>query len=96
MSNNTDETNCPLTCPNRQIKQLGKGYSFLFSLAVTALLAWQSVDVKYTRDDGWVFQSKEVPIALLIPCALLIAGALGINTDPLAQKLGSILSSKDD
>ena len=91
----SDEINCPLTCPNRQIKQLGKGYSFLFSLAVTALLAWQSVDVKYTRNDGWQLASKEVPIALLIPCALLIAGALGINTDPLAQKLGSILSKND-
>lgn len=92
----SDEINCPLTCPNRQIKQLGKGYSFLFSLAVTALLAWQSVDVKYTRNDGWQLASKEVPIALLIPCALLSAGALGISTDPLAQKLGSLLSSKDE
>lgn len=92
----SDDFHCPLTCPNRQIKQLGKGYSFLFSLAVTGLLAWQSIDVKYTRSGGWELQSKEVPIALLIPCALLIAGALGINTDPLAQKLGSILSSKDD
>lgn len=91
-----NESQCPLTCPNRQIKQIGKGYSFLFSLAVTALLAWQSVDVKYTRNGGWELESKEVPIALLIPCALLIAGALGINTDPLAQKLGSILSSKND
>lgn len=87
---------CPISCPNRQMKQLGKGYSFLFSLAVTALLAWQSVDVKYTRDGGWSLASKEVPIALLIPCTLLIAGALGINTDPLAQKLGSILGSKDE
>lgn len=88
--------NCPTDCPNRREKQLGKGYSFLFSLAITGLLAWQSINIKYTRAQGWELQSKEVPIALLIPCALLIAGALGINTDPLAQKLGSILSSKNE
>lgn len=87
---------CPLTCPNRQIKQIGRGYSFLFSLAITALLAWQSINVKYSRATGWELESKEVPIALLIPSAFLIAGALGINTDPLAQKLGKILSSKDE
>lgn len=87
-----DEHQCPLTCPNRQIKQLGKGYSFLFSLAVTGLVIWQSVNVKYNKSDGWQLESKEVPITLLIPCALLIAGTLGINTDPLAQKLGKFLS----
>lgn len=85
---------CPINCPNRQIKQLGKGYSFLFSLAVTGLLAWQSVDIKYTRASGWELSTKEVPIALLIPCCLLIAGALGLNTDSMAQKVGAVLSNE--
>lgn len=94
--NSFDKHECPLTCPNRQIKQLGKGYSFLFSLAVTALLVWQSVNIKYNKNEGWQLESKEVPLALLIPCAFLIAGALGINTDPLAQTLGKILSKHDN
>lgn len=82
---------CPLTCPNR-MSRLGKGYSFLFSIALTALLAWQSCDLKYSKADGWELKTRDVPLALLLPCLLLIAGALGINTDPIAQKMGSVLT----
>lgn len=87
---NNKEFYCPATCPNRMTK-LGKGYSFLFSLALTLLLAWQSVNVEYSKTEGWRVKTRDVPLALLLPSMLLIAGALGINTDPIAQKLGSVL-----
>ena len=90
MDNNHKEFYCPMTCPNR-MSRLGKGYSFLFSLALTALLAWQSVDLKYSRIDGLEIKTRDVPLALLLPSLILIAGALGINTDPIAQKFGGLL-----
>lgn len=84
---------CPMDCPNRE-SDIGKGYSYLFSILLTCLLAWQSVDVKYSKTQGWEAKTKDVPIALLIPCLFLIAGALGINTDPLAKKVTAILDKE--
>lgn len=89
---NNKEFSCPATCPNRMTR-LGKGYSFLFSIALTALLAWQSVDVKYSKADGLELKTRDVPLALLLPSLILIAGALGINTDPIAQKFGGLLTT---
>lgn len=96
MDNETKNSECFLACPNRKDKQLGKGYSLLFSVAIVGLLLWQSVTIKYSRDKGWDIANKEVPLALSIPCCFLVAGALGINTDPIAQKLGKFLTQSND
>ncbi len=82
---------CPTDCPNRGTR-LGKGYSFLFSIALTVLLVWQSVDIKYSSQGGLEVKTRDIPLGILLPSFLLIAGALGINTDPIAEKLGSFLS----
>lgn len=84
-------TNCPINCPNRMTR-LGKGYTFLFCTALTGLLAWQSCSIKYNRGEGLEFQTKEVPLTILVPCLFLIAGAAGINTDAIAKTLGDWLS----
>lgn len=84
---------CPTDCPNR-MSRLGKGYSFLFSIALTVLVAWQSCDVKYSDQRGLEIQTRDVPLAILVPSFFLIAGALGLNTDPLAQALGRFLSKE--
>lgn len=89
-----DNLKCPIDCPNRMSK-LGKGYSYLFSIILTALLVWQSCEIKYAKGLGWELKTKDVPIALLIPSLFLIAGALGVNTDPIAKKLTTFLESKD-
>lgn len=86
-----DKHICPLDCPNRSTK-LGKGYSFLFAIALTALLAWQSCDVKYTKADGLELKTRDTPIGLLMASFFLIAGSLGMNTDPIAERLGKLLS----
>lgn len=84
--------NCPMNCPNRKQQQLGKGYSFLFALALTGLLTISSFDFRYSRDKGWEVSTRDIPLLVLIPSLFLIAGALGINTDPIAERLGAILS----
>ncbi|WP_143755419.1 hypothetical protein [Gloeocapsopsis sp. IPPAS B-1203] len=89
--NSNKDLHCPVDCPNR-MSRLGKGYSFLFSIALTVLLVWQSCDVKYSDQTGLEIKTRDVPLAILVPSFLLIAGALGINTDPIAQKLGNILT----
>lgn len=81
---------CPVDCPNR-MSRLGKGYSFLFSIALTVLMVWQSCDVKYSAQSGLEVKTRDVPLAILVPSFFLIAGALGLNTDPLAQALGRFL-----
>lgn len=86
----TEPFKCPMDCPNRE-SDIGKGYSYLFSILLTSLLVWQSFDVKYSKANDWELKTKEVPIALLVPCLFFIAGALGINTDPIAKKVTDIL-----
>ena len=92
MNQERDSNHCPLDCPNRQIKQLGKGYSYLFAFALTAILASQAIGFRASKKDGWAFENHEMSPWILIPCCLLIAGALGVNTDPLAEALGKWLS----
>lgn len=89
-----DSIDCPFTCPNRKQQQMGKGYSFLFAIAVTVLLAFSGLDLRYSKDKGLELSTKDLSPWLLVAGTFLIAGALGINTDPLAQTLGSILSRK--
>jgi hypothetical protein len=85
---------CPTDCPNRREKQLGKGYSFLFAIALTALLGFSGLDFKYSRERGVEVSSRDIPPLVLIPGVFLIAGALGINTDPIAQLLGAFLERR--
>lgn len=82
---------CPIDCPNRKQQQLGKGYSFLFAIALTALLGFSGLEFRYSREKGVEVSSRDIPLAILIPGVFLIAGALGINTDPIAQVLGAFL-----
>lgn len=89
-----DEFNCPIDCPNRREKQLGKGYSFLFAIALTVLLGFSGLEFRYSRDKGVEVSNRDIPLVILIPGVFLIAGALGINTDPLAQLLGAFLDRR--
>lgn len=83
---------CPINCPNRREKELGKGYSFLFAIALTALLGFSGLQFRYSQEKGVDISSRDIPLVILIPGVLLIAGALGINTDPIAQVLGAFLN----
>lgn len=84
---------CPLDCPNRASK-IGKGYSYLFAMILTALLAWHSCTVKYSKHDGLEVSTRDIPTGLLVGYVLLVAGALGINTDPLAELVAKFLERK--
>lgn len=82
---------CPVECPHK-INRIGKGYSYLFATVLTALLAWHSFNVKYSKANGLEVETKDIPTGLLVGYIFLVGGALGINTDPLAEKLGKFLS----
>lgn len=85
--------NCPVNCPNRKTA-IGKGYSYLFAIILTTLLAWHSFNIQYSRSEGLKFQSRDVPTGLLIGYLFVVCGALGINTDPLAQWIASTLTKR--
>ena len=85
-------TECPSGCPNRKGK-LGKGYSYLLAIAVTVVLGFSSIDAAYSKSDGWVLKTKNLPLSVILPGLLLVGSSLGINTDPLAQGLATFLSS---
>lgn len=59
--------------------KIGKGNSLLYALIVAVFLSWQSIDIKRTRNDGWSFSSKQVPVEILTPCLVFMGLALGIN-----------------
>lgn len=80
------------TCPNRKTT-LGKGYSYLFAILLTALLGWSSITFKYSRSQGLEVTTRDLPAHILIGYLILVGGALGINTDKIASSLGAALSS---
>lgn len=96
MQSNEQPFACPVDCPNRKGKHLGKGYSYLFAILLTFLLVWQSSSLSFNKGEGWVFKTKEIPMVVLLPWIFLIGGALGINTDPIAEKLSDFLSKSSD
>lgn len=59
--------------------QVGKGNTLLYALVVSVVLGWQSIDISRTRDDGWSFKSKHVPVEILTPCLVFLGVALGVN-----------------
>lgn len=59
--------------------KIGKGNSLLYALIVSIFLSWQSVDIRRTRDDGWSFSSKHVPVEILTSCLVFMGVALGVN-----------------
>lgn len=59
--------------------KIGKGNSLLYALVVSVFLGWQSIDISRTRDEGWSFRSKHVPVEILTPCLVFMGVALGVN-----------------
>lgn len=86
---------CPLDCPNRNPKQMGKGYSYLFAIALTTFLGFQAIHFK-ADSDHWEISLSPVPVQIWIPGVTLIASVLGLDTDKLAEALGVLLSGKRD
>lgn len=58
---------------------IGKGNSLLYAFIVSIILGWHSIEISRTRNNGWEFRSKHVPIEILTPCLVFLGVALGIN-----------------
>jgi hypothetical protein len=78
--------------------RIGKGYSYLFALALTFLLAGQSVSISFQAEKNsfqFAIATRELNPQIFYPCVMLIAAILGIPTDALALAFGKLLA-KDD
>lgn len=59
--------------------KIGKANSLFYALIVGAFLTWNTISWSYSKEEGWQFKSKEVPLAIVTPCLVLMGVALGIN-----------------
>lgn len=80
-------------CPNRNKRDLNKGYSYLIVGIISAFMGFQSIDLKFNKTDQWVFATKEVPFTVIVPGLIMIAGVLGLDTSAIAQGITNTLSS---
>lgn len=84
-----------ITPPSKD-SRLGKGYSYLFAIALTTFIAVQSIDLKFKTNSSGDFEiaiaTRELNTQIFLPCVGLIAGILGLPTDAIALALGQLLS----
>lgn len=59
--------------------KIGRGNSLFYALIVGAFLTWNTISWSYSKEEGWQFKSKDVPLAIVTPCLVLMGVALGIN-----------------
>ncbi len=64
---------------NKSHTSIGKGNSLFYALIVAVFLTWNTISWSYNKEEGWSFKSKEVPLAIVTPCLVLMGVALGIN-----------------
>ncbi len=73
-----------------------KKQSYLIALIATSIIAFSSVNISFTRDANKQTQitisTREVSVTTLVPCLLLMASALGFDTDKLALLIGKIFN----
>lgn len=70
--------------------KLGKGNSLFYALIVAGFLTWNTVSWSYSKDEGWQFKSKEVSLAIVTPCLVLMGVALGINLGGFYKAIADI------
>lgn len=90
---------CPLNnskTPLPKGKVQNKGYSYLFVFLITGFMGFQSIDLKFNKTDQWVFATKEVPLTIVAPGLLIIAGVMGLDISAIALSLGRVLVSKSE
>lgn len=74
---------------------IGKGYSYLFAIALTFFVALQSIEASFSSEGDAVkikIATREVNTQIFFPCVALIATILGVNTDSIALAFGQFLS----
>lgn len=64
---------------NKSKSPIGKGNSLFYTLIVAAFLTWNTISWSYSKEKGWTVQSKDVPLAIVTPCLVLMGVGLGVN-----------------
>lgn len=70
--------------------KIGRGNSLFYALIVAGFLTWNTVSWSYEKNQGWQFKSKEVPLAIVTPCLVLMGVALGINLGGFYKAIADI------
>ncbi len=95
---NKSSTNCAVEIQKASVSRTdersqGRGYSYLIVFVISAFMGLQSIDLKFNKNDSWVFSTKEVPFTVVVPGLVLIAGVMGLDTSAIALGIGNILTS---
>ncbi|WP_414755581.1 hypothetical protein [Anabaena sp. CCY 9910] len=84
--------------PPPKDSRIGKGYSYLFAIALTAILVSQSIGIKFQTNSKREFnisiESRELNAQLFTAGVGLIATILGLPTDAIALAIGKFLSKE--
>jgi hypothetical protein len=81
----------------KKIATVGKGYSYLFAIFLTGLVALQSVNLSVENDADKLqikISTRELQAHIFIPYVTLIASILGLNTDSIAMAIGRFLNQE--
>lgn len=70
--------------------KIGKANSLFYALLVAGFLTWNTISWSYNKEEGWSFKSKEVPLAIVTPCLVLMGVALGINLSGAFKAIADI------
>lgn len=70
--------------------KIGRGNSLLYALIVAGFLTWNTIDLQYSKREGWSFKSKEPPLEIVTPCFVLMGVALGINLTGIFKTISDL------
>lgn len=72
--------------------KIGKGNSLFYALIVGLFLTWQTISISYDRKNGLEIRTQQVPMAILTPCLVFMAAALGVNLGETLSKLSEFVA----
>ena len=70
--------------------KIGRGNSLFYALLVGAFLTWNTISWSYDKQKGWEFKSKDVPLAIVTPCLVLMGVGLGINLSGVFKAIADL------
>lgn len=70
--------------------KIGKGNSLFYALIVAGFLVWNTIDLKYSKENKWSFNTKDPPVAVTMGCFILMGVGLGVNLGGAFQAIADI------
>lgn len=70
--------------------KVGRGNSLFYALLVAGFLTINTINWSYSKEEGWQFKSKDVPLAIVTPCLVLMGVGLGINLSGVFKAIADL------